>query len=274
MRLRDLFEAVEDDISASDLADTLRSRLYTYLYQLKQDGVERVPHYIQTRKKQGMPAKEYPIIAVRQFPARHLLRDLQDVAFVFDHHDGFMSGQHRHRKEGTWGIKHFVWIESFGESVSDILTTVANDHMTTVLRHEIQHVLDAKRFKGDPFKYAVKGEENSTFKGENNLRQYHNEPTEQNAYWHNLAEPLLKRLRFMAEYPENEDNIWALLDPLPEDFGAFLEQTVRSAPSAVARHFKRLTGQNRKRAISRLYLMHKKYWELMRAHPGNAEPAK
>lgn len=264
MLLLDLLEAIDDDISASALGEHLRTIIYSYLYNLKREHGDdyRLP---MTATYGGV---EMPCIPIRDLPQRYRFRDLQDVLLIFRIRNidpwrmvGYASQLQQPRSE----FSHIVVIDAFGETVLELLKTIGNDRMSNVFRHEIQHVLDGKRFKGDRFANS-----NGYKKPKENPRAYHNDPFEQNAYWHNLAEPILRNLRFMSENPEPE--MWALINQdIDPDFSKFLEKALRRGGSIVRQHMQRLTGENRKRAIARLYQMHRKYFELLNSAKASAK---
>lgn len=260
MLLRDLFEDSEQDVSASQLGDKLRTALYGYIYNLRQEKGDDA--------KLGavvpIDGKEYPCMPVSDLSQRYRFRDLQDVLIVF-----------RPQEEGQWsvggyaqslrhpvnGINYLVVIDCFGETLRHLQNSLGADRVAHVFRHELQHILDFKRYKNDEFRPGRTSKSNYK-RAEEDERAYHNHPLERNAYWHNLAEPILNNLRFMAGYI-NDPEMWELLsNNIPRDFSEFLKTAMLRAPGATKNNMARLSKQNRKRAIARLYQLHQYYFRL------------
>lgn len=277
MHLRDLFEGPEQDITASHVGDKVRIRLYAYLYRkceratkygqdhlgLDKDAAAKRAHEVTTLDTIVYGGVEYPSILLRS--AIPDIEIAKDIVVCFRESDFAMTGSANHLKIPVHGLKHFIFIDSLGNGILDCMRAINSDRGANIFRHEFQHVLDAKRYKGDMFRRGSRnsyngprGDREPTAKEQ---RDYHNETSELNAFYHNLAEPLLARLRFYQEHEASEPGATALIynPDISLDFREYLDQRTSKLHGTLARHWQHLTQKNRKRAIQRLAQLHAIY---------------
>lgn len=122
-------------------------------------------------------------------------------------------------------------------------------HVHDVLIHEITHYLDSKR---NPAFFGGKDNEDDGRSG------YYNNPNEFNAYFTNLAYPLLHFLNLVEEGGSAERLASVL--KISRDFKANLEMMVRRAATkpngAYKRFYEKLDQRNRRALMKRLYALH------------------
>ena len=113
------------------------------------------------------------------------------------------------------------------------------------------HVMDDVRYKST----------NAKFVDPKNKEQYYNDPAELNAYFHNIAEPLLDTLKMVKQ--EGLD-ILKLSPEIPTDFRVFVADRVKTLRHEPLKQFwAHLNDRNRRRLVSRLHSLHSEYVGLL-----------
>jgi len=233
-------ETSEDDLRRSQLGDDLLMALISYLY--KKPAEQKLP-LLQLKNR------DMAYVRVDDLDIPRIFHDVL-IAFA-ERRDADPSGSVR-KVSAQNGIRFILTIYL---SINDVETQTyrsiynamyANDRRET-FRHEVQHILDIKRFRD---KSAVK----STMSN-NNYQDYYNSPLELNAYFHNVAEPILNQLRFIQKHPD----VFELVERLPDDFRAFLANRLAHLYGAHRAFWKHLTDDNKRRVISRLKRLYDLY---------------
>ena len=251
MLINHLFEDAESDASRSVLADRVFQSAVKHLYALQRAG-EQLPTAI-------YGGKNLPCLPAEDFDPPAMFKD---CVFIFQPNDYAMGGKAAKLAKKIGGrYQYLVIIEVEGASVDEIIKSLRYDRVETVVRHELQHIVDYKRYKGDIFKSRE-----PNFKTDNKMsdefrKGYHNSSAETNAYFHNLAEPLLKRIRFMKQHGAEMAEIFP---PLPRDFPSYLKEHLRNNNYGVLKlHWENLTEANKRKALARLSKLFSLYWQII-----------
>jgi hypothetical protein len=133
-------------------------------------------------------------------------------------------------------------------SIPAIMGNIFGAHRRDFI-HEVTHLLDAKRFKGNRFRSVQASGKDSFSTSENGTEAYHNSPFELNAYFHEIAEPLLRILRAHQEDPE----MMAFETIPPATFQEFLNNRVEHLSREAKRHWKNVSEPNKRQIIKRLF---------------------
>lgn len=143
-----------------------------------------------------------------------------------------------------------------------VYSTVAHD----ILLHEIVHYLDSKR----------DGDWEGRTRPKSGSADYYNSGTELNAYFNNVAEPLLRFINMAKETQDDPAALARMAETIGIhwDFRETFASLVRKieSPGAVSKMTLRkflnaLRGKNRKRIIARLYALHREAVALMDGKP-------
>jgi hypothetical protein len=241
MRIRDfLSESADLDVIYSNIVDKLRLQMYQYLYDRKDDPDFKLPIVV-------YKGVETPGVRIRDIIKGG---PFQDVIVIFDQSDGYgNSGQAIAFKEPTNACNYAVMISAFGSSIKDIMTTLMATHSAEVFRHEFIHIMDFKRHKGPVFKRE--GRNGPKDDSPEESARYFNSDQELNAFYHNIAEPLLAQYRFVRKDPTTVH----FYDELP-DFKSYLEVLTKQLYGPKKRFWAALTAENRRRLIARLYRLY------------------
>lgn len=225
------------DVSAYMRAETARIDLYNHVAEIGERGDE-----LQTAEVFGYDGV---IIFARDVPT--LKKRYSHLAFFF-------SPQGPSRlvglKEPISGVTEFIMLRGGPEPIN--VLRALNDHRSTVFIHEFTHSLDHSRFKGDLFKNAAT--DDSAVDIPFDKQKYHNSPPELNAYFTEIAQPLLDRLAMMKV--ENDPELLGLYPDLPNTFDEFFKQRIRQLPIHGKKHLELLTEKNKRRLLSRLLALY------------------
>lgn len=264
MLINQLFEDAESDARRSRLADDVFQSALSYLYKLdKQDG---------TLPTTVLGGKNIPCLPAEDYDAPGIF---SDMIFVFQPNEYAMGGQAVKMKHKVGGrYTYFVLVGVEGPSLKEIIKSLRYERVDQVVRHELQHILDYKRFKGDVlksrepnFKVADGGIKPSE-RNDDERRDYHNSSAETNAYFHNMAEPLLQRIRFMQKHGADMVGIFS---PLERDFRAYLAANLKINHGILKRHWDNLTEENKRKVLSRLSKLFDLYWQMAAKYTDNPE---
>jgi hypothetical protein len=260
MLLAHLFEDAESDVRRSLNADKLFQSVTAHIYRLYKAG-EKLPTAIYN-------GENVPCLPAEDFDASPFFRD---VLLIFPNNTYAMGGKASQVQELIGGRYRFiVTVNVDGDTTEEIWIALRYDRVETVVRHELQHIIDFKRRKGDIFKTREPNfNQEDTLSTPEKTVAYHNSSAETNAYFHNLAEPLLKRIRFMQEHGVDMVGIFP---DLPRDFRAYLTDHLSNKYGVLKRHWEALTEENRRKVFSRLSKLFTLYWKMLDAHA--AEQAK
>jgi hypothetical protein len=240
MKLQDLFERGEQDVQFYSKIDEVRQDMYGYLYNsLKKDPDFKMP----VAELQG---QDYPCLAVKWIkPVSWFSR----VLVIFKKTDfgggGFVS------PVKMQDFDHIVSINVWDDTPKGIMNSLHADRTVATFKHEFTHILDLRRLKNAPPTYTSSQtkDENGGY-GEKERADYSNHPLELNAYFANLAEPLLDRLS-LAKKEGLE--VLGLYDPLPRPFDQYLLKLPSLKYGTLKHWWAVLTPENKKKLIRRLY---------------------
>lgn len=264
MNKTNLIEDAEDDLRRSSMAYEFVNKLVSHLYQMKKN------------------ARSLPTWNIN---GDTLLPGALSDDFGFDH--GFFKGilvcfEHSDYP-GTNGmvspttngsIRFVIKMEADTEDIGAITASVMNNMGRTVLMHELAHVIDMRRWRAKDqlgnrpvqiskakMKAATTDEERSKLSREH-MNIYHNDTLEQNAFFHNMAEPLLARIRLLRDQPLAH----GLFDPITRDFREYFEDELNKKYGIVKQHWDHVDQRGKRRVIARLNSLFELYWKMDDAH--------
>ena len=238
MLINQLFEDANLDISMSHDIDELRNKMYSYLYKRKDDPSFRMTTAV-------YKGKEQDALMVRDVDPDSVFAD---VILIFNYVDGYgIGGVMSPRDIPAYNIKYLVALDAIDKGVAGALKTLWVDRSAATFRHEFVHVLDFKRRKESQDKIK-----STTPKDDSDLEKarYANNPLERNAFFHNLAEPLLNRLRFI--HKGGKDTL-GLFNPIENDFNGWLKKETSKSLGSTKRWWDHLSPDNKRKAIARIY---------------------
>lgn len=240
-----LNEAPEDDVRRSDLAERFIDACVSYLY----------------RAEKPLPttefrAQDHPIVTNEMISGPRIFDGLI-LAFFED--DRSYSGR-ASSVFGAPGWKYAIFIHVDDISTpKKIMYSLTSPKIRSTLRHEVQHVLDRIRSKKKDKTPPVPSDRTNADDG---YDKYFNSPSELNAYFHNVAEPLLERIRFIHKHGLEMDGIFAPIDP---DFRTWFSKHIASLYGSHAMFWNHLTDDNKRKVIKRLEKLHSHYFKLNKA---------
>lgn len=273
MLLDHLYEDAEADARRSRLAYEFINELYAYLYHQSVNGA-KVDEVLE-KVKIGSAGEYQYCIRPSEFGAPPVF---QRVLLTFRHADiPDVSGSANILQTPWNGLHYLISMEADTRDLSGILRSVNSTEGRATLHHELQHILDYRRFKRPyginnrkikdakvKFQAAAK---NATSDDEikdhraDYLKVYHNDDLEMNAFFHNLAEPILSRLRFFLKNDFVADQLFPR--DLTRDFREYFKDTVESKQwGIVAQHWSNISESNKRKVISRLKKLFDLYWEM------------
>jgi hypothetical protein len=260
MLLNHLFEDAESDVRRSLNADRLYQNATAHLYRLIKAG-EKLPTAI-------FGGKDVPCLPAQDYNAPAFFHD---VIMLFPNNEYAMGGKAVQMKEKLGGRYRFlVIINVDGDTTDEIWKALRYDRVETVVRHELQHIIDFKRRKGDIFKTREPNfKDNAGSMSPEERRAYHNSSAETNAYFHNLAEPLLARIRLMQK---SGVEMAGLFPDLSRDFREYLTKNLANKHGVLKQHWEAISEENRRKVFARLSKLFSLYWQMVDAH--EAEKAK
>jgi hypothetical protein len=253
MKIRDFItEDAKTDVIYSKIVDKLRIQLYEYLYRsLEADANFQLPIAV-------YKGEDIPCIIIREVVKGG---PFQDTLVMFQYTDGYgLSGKAIAFQTPVHGCNYAVVIAALGETVSKIMNTLSVDRTAAIFRHEFIHVMDFKRYKGRVFdrpgRNGPQYEPNDPEEHKQAERErYYNSAEELNAFFHNLAEPLLNQHRFVNDDPEAAE----FFDPLPDNFTDYLAKVTGRLMGETKRFWQHLTPANKRKLTTRLYRLFQDY---------------
>lgn len=246
MLLVELFEDANKDTARSEIADQYLKNASGHLWKMMKAG-EALP----TAVYQG---KNLPCLPAEEFDCPPLFRK---VLMIFKPSDYAMAGKAIMLKEPVGGYRFLLIVEVDGETTQDVWKSLRYDRVQDIIRHELQHITDFRRWQGKDI-FQARGVDPSADSQHKSPQAYHNDDLELNAFFHNLAEPLLNRIRFLRKHGLEAAG---LFDPIPRDFREWLAQRAASLHGLVKRHWQSLREANKRRAIARLKNLFDLYWK-------------
>lgn len=192
-------EDAESDLMRSVRAEDFMLAIKKYLYNLEDQKLD-------TANINGV---DHPVIWGKDVWGPGFFGDVL-VAFYEDRRPyagrAFKIPNNRYR----YGIK--IGVDDMS-STRLIYYALTDSKISQTVQHELQHIIDYKR-KKDKREKDKKSFSDYDNPKDDELSDYYNSPAELNAYFHNIAEPLLSRMRFIQKhgleaaqiYPDLEDN--------------------------------------------------------------------
>lgn len=258
-----LNEAYETDIFVSEQIDALRLKVYNYIWNLRKSGETELPH-----ATSGSDGREVPALMVKDADPDTIFRD---VLLAFDD-ELHARGMCIPLKQAQSGVRYVVKLRSYGLEMDDFIYALWNETIAQTFRHEFTHVYDIRRRKEHRSKVRGTGTiepklgETDTEQAEREASEakYINNPLESNALYHELAEPLLRDIRFLNTEP-HRDGVELLTPPTQTTFVEWLEFRLKTCSMTVKRFYPMLSEKKKRRTIRRLKAVWDNYWRLLNA---------
>lgn len=183
--------------------------------------------------------------------------DPDEISVVFDSGIPGSGSAEEH-----WSGGHSMTI-GVGEvkTASNALKVLISPAGSDAFRHEFQHIMDMERHKKTVHVSYDHAKVVSGTASKDEIRQYYNNPTEYNAYFHNIAEPLLRILRLAEE--NHIDDAKKSGEPIDSDFKRYYQQMVWNMSSTNASVAANMNPSYRKKMLKRLYVLHQAVIEIV-----------
>jgi hypothetical protein len=276
MRLTNLYEDAASDLRRSDLANEFIQALSSYLFKLSKSGGSL--KHLATAEYNG---NDHYCIASEALDVPAILKSFLLIFIDSQYPD--VSGTAAVLQTPIGRARYVVTVQADCSTLQSLSFSVTSTNVRTTLRHELQHILDYTRFKdkaGIANRAIVAMKKTDTSKmddAELRLHRdaqatlYHNDALETNAFFHNLAEPLLDRLRWL----KRDSAAIEFFDDLPRDFRDYMAKHVAqwSDHAVVKQHWSKLNERNRRRAISRLKQLFDLFWTEMAKYTDKSQEA-
>lgn len=275
MLLSHLFEDAESDLRRSQMAYEFVQKLTSYLFKLDKEGrtVEQLRKYVVSR---DVP-NGYPGVMSDSFGYENGL--LRGVLVCFRHNDYPETNGSAAPITNGGSVRYVVQMDVNAKDMKTLAYSVGGSNGRTVLSHELAHVIDYTRFKNKKgistreivrTKKAVKdmSPEERGAHHDKEISVYHNDSLERNAFFHNMAEPLLMRMRFL----QSDSPALEFLDLIPRDFREYFNTSIKRQYGVVGQHWKYVSEDGKRRIVSRLHNLFDLFWKSLDAH--EAEKAK
>jgi hypothetical protein len=242
MFLCDLFEDVKSDIKYSKEAENIIFSIYNYLY-----------NELDANPKFELPELEWRGKTSLCFVVGEIDKKYDDLLIIFRKLRPTVGASLAHISDSRF---KFLIILNIEGDENYIKSRLLNKNIQQSFIHELQHYFDIKRYKNRDEPDASYDEE-----GEMSdpvfLSNYYNNSLEYNAYFHNIAEPLLYILRIDAEIARE----FADSFDFKEDFNEFLKSSIKGRNLKIFNHF---NETYRKKMLKRLFALHKTVKEYLR----------
>ncbi len=233
MQINELFEDAQGDVQSSQFAEmTLRALILS----LEEKGFSR--------------GNENRVYAPKFTTDNRILNSLITHLKVI-----FTSGVNSGFAISDIGIP-FMELGVGSKLSEERVIAFLNGKGASTFRHEFQHFLDNtwKHNREVKTRYDAKAVVGKARDRRREIDTYFNDPQELNAYFHELAEPMLKILRAASQNDFDAVKEAGTVDP---DFRAYLKhQMYWQADSQTWQFYQALTEDNRKKIIKRLYALH------------------
>ncbi len=247
MLIRHLIESPEIDLQHSLTVEAIITRMRRHVDDLIRNGGS-----LPTVRFRG---KDVPGIVFGEITTDKLF---SDVLVIFPYTDGYGgNGQAIAREDKKF--PYLVSIDCLGEDLRSVYRTISAPRTTAVLTHELHHIIDMKRHKGDIFASSRTVKADTRDKPRDPV-EYHNSASELNAFANNIAEPILQRMRAVTDMGPEGAHIY---DDLPKNFMDFYNQIVSRLYGAEKRHLQNLTQYNRRKLMKRLFLLFRYYEKML-----------
>ena len=234
MFMTTIIEASEDDLRRSDLISDFHRACIKYLYHAT---------YLPRIK---IADKRYPTISGDEVFGAGIFGDVL-IAFYDDYRN--YSGRVL-RSHGEY--RYVVMLHVNDLEPKAIARELANNKQT--FQHEFHHVLDLKRAKN---KETIRGhifktdlDDSGQSISDDDLSGYYNNPLELNAYFNNLAEPLLERMRFIQKHGYEAYQLYPEIDNNFRDY--FKNNVIEGGSWKYREYYRHLTDANKRKVIKRL----------------------
>lgn len=252
-----IIEAAQDDVDASAHAETMIFALIKYVYELRQKS-ETLPVMVFS------DGAEHPVIFARDVAG---IVGHDDLFFMFVKNTTASRGFYSPVKLPKHGLKHCIGFGVSDFSTAGIYRALSDFGKHPTMMHEIQHYFDVKRYKG-------RSTPDSRYQGgqfddpDADRAAYYNNPAEYNAFFHNIAEPLLSYLRMVRKDGIETAEVFAR--PIDPDFRAFLRDAAKRMSRAHARAFDTFDETYRRRMLKRLFALHQEVMRVKAEGDGSA----
>lgn len=239
-----LNESPEDDARRSDIAERFIDAARSHLYH-RENPLMTIPAL----------GVESPALTTDEFePPAILSRGM----IIFFDDDRPYSG----RASSVYNDPHyryaiFIKVMDATASPRDLSYQLSDRKTNSTLRHELQHVLDKIRRKR---KIIPSDDQKSN--ADDGPEKYYNSASELNAYFHNVAEPLLERIRFLQKHGFELE---AIFPPLEKDFRKWFADRIANLHGPERSFWKWLSENNKRKVIKRLEKLHSHYFKLNKA---------
>lgn len=264
MKIRDLskplYEDAESDHRYGAIANEIVGKIIKFFGEFTkkdEDEIDRIEPFGLERIVLRMPTgKNLPALLLR--PEQADITGIgDDIAFCFGR-DPSRGGfaMHNYPLEN---FKHIVFVSSGDvmEPWTIARNVVYNNDTHAVLHHEIIHCLDRKRF-GNEYgagEVSQKIADKTTKDKEKAVSDYFNNPVEFNAYYHNVAQILVKFITDARNEPEMisyRAKIYGINDTFPK----MLEKLLKRSPMMAKDFMKHINQRNHRRLYKRLYQLY------------------
>jgi hypothetical protein len=253
MFLKELMEGVDSDVDYSVKIDAMRIALYGHVHRLREKGQEMPPAEIWGTNGTYIRAVDVPELA-QEWP---------DLLFFFSMDGPRQFIQLKHAVSDN--ITKIIMLRGAGDiDTRGVMRSFLHDQYVTVFNHEVTHLLDVKRRKRDPKEKTLTATIGDPSK-------YHNDSLELNAYFGELAAPLLDRLATIKTDGLEMIDFFKEVDP---NFTTYLKKRIEKLSGVMRIHWNLISEKNKKRAIARLYGLHQEYmkWVAKREAEKALEP--
>ncbi len=252
-----VYEAAEDDVRRSRQAEDLMHAVISFLYKRER----RLP----TIHHAGI---ECPYLSSAMLPPA-IDENFAPILIIFcpetDSYVGRATKIHSSFDGGYTKYALILAVDIY-DNVADLTPEniygfMCRDRARATFMHEAQHILDYQRSKKKPKPEPEPTDGTTTPIAKTDLKVYFNNPAELNAYYHNLAEPLLSRIRFAQKHCNDDPEIFNLYDHIYDDFKDYLASRIRSISGTYRAFWDNLTDQNKRKIIVRMQKLYTLYQE-------------
>jgi hypothetical protein len=158
--------------------------------------------------------------------------------------------------EGVLGFHRGIAVYGMRQmTMDDLYSTVNSTSFLEVFEHEYLHLLDVDRTNG---RITAKNSPNTR------TADYYNDPAEFNAFYHDLAKPMLDAIRNINDEPQYAQDILDLHD-ITGDYDHDIAHMM-TANLHTRRFTASLTPERRRSLLRRLYNLHQQLMTVAHAH--------
>lgn len=255
--MRAINEDAKDDVLFSQFGENLLNAVVSFLHKFDEDKLPTVV----------LHNRSCPYVDSSMFQAKGAWRD---VMVIFFNHETSFAGRAAKMHSTFDGHQTryaiFIRVED-GLTPKELYRALCNSKVRNTFRHEAQHIMDKKRIamgKFEPKEGEPEVDNNDDTADDRDLDKYFNNPMELNAYFHNVAEPILQRMRWMHQV-QGHDTI-GLFDELPTDYRAYLARRLTELRGTHKMFWEHLNGVNKRKVITRLMKLYDLFSETLAAY--------